>query len=264
MTLVALWALSAAVVAVGFVALWLVSLRRRDASIVDSWWGPAFVAVALAGALFGAGPLSRRFLVLALVSIWGVRLGFHIHRRNRGKGEDYRYRAMRERHGERFARVSLFTVFLLQALLASVVAAPLVAAASSREPAALGALDLAGAALWLVGFLFEAIGDAQLARFRADPANRGQVMDRGLWRFTRHPNYFGDATLWWGLYLIAASAPAARWSAVGPALMTFLLVRVSGVALLEKDLAAKKPEYRDYVRRTSAFFPWFPKRATNS
>jgi len=258
-TLLALWALAAATLACGAAVLWWVSLKERDASIVDTWWGPAFALVALLGALLGSGPLARRLLVLALVAAWGVRLGVHIHRRNHGRGEDYRYRAMRERHGARFGRVSLVTVFLLQALLATLVSAPLVAAASARAPAALGPFDLAGGALWLVGFLFEAIGDRQLARFQRDPANRGKVMDRGLWRLTRHPNYFGDATQWWGLYLIAASAPEARWSALGPAVMTFLLVRVSGVALLEKGLAATKPEYRDYARRTSAFFPWFPK-----
>jgi len=258
-TFLALWALAAVAVTAGAVVLWLVSLRARDASIVDTWWGPAFALVSLLGALFGAGAYARRLLVLVLVTIWGVRLGLHIHRRNLGKGEDYRYRAMRERHGARFGRISLVTVFLLQALLALVISVPILAADSAPEPARLGALDFAGTALWLVGFLFEAIGDLQLARFKLDPANRGKVMARGLWRFTRHPNYFGDATLWWGLYLIAASAPAARWSAFGPALMTFLLVRVSGVALLEKGLAATKPEYRDYVRRTSAFMPWFPR-----
>jgi steroid 5-alpha reductase family enzyme len=239
--------------------LWLVSLRRRDASVVDTWWGPAFVAVALLGLALGAGALPRRILVAALVGVWGLRLALHIHRRNAGRGEDYRYRAMRAQHGDRFGAVSLVTVFLLQAALATAIAAPLVAAASAPEPTSLGAFDLAGALVWLVGFLFEAVGDAQLARFKADPANHGRVMDRGLWRYTRHPNYFGDATLWWGLYLIAASAPAARWSAVGPALMSFLLVRVSGAALLERGLAATKPEYRDYVRRTSGFLPWFPR-----
>ncbi len=247
------------VIVSGAVALWGYSLRRRDASIVDSFWGPGFAVVALIGAVAGGGAPPRRLLLLVLVSIWGIRLGAHIYRRNRGKGEDFRYRAMRERAGGRFALASLVTVFLLQAALLLVIALPLVAAAAAPAPAALGAFDLAGVALWLIGFLFEAVGDAQLARFRADPASRGQVMDRGLWRLTRHPNYFGDATLWWGFYLIAAAVPAARWTAVGPLLMTFLLVRVSGVALLEQGMAERRPGYRDYVLRTSAFFPWPPK-----
>ncbi len=259
MSLGELWGLAALVVVAGAVVLWVVSLRRHDASIVDTWWGPTFVAIAALGAAFGAGAPARRGLLLALVALWGLRLGLHIHRRNRGQGEDYRYGAMRAHWGERFGAVSLVTVFLLQATLALLIAAPLVAAASAADPSSLGLLDLAGVTLWLVGFLFETVGDAQLARFRRDPANRGKVMDRGLWRFTRHPNYFGDATLWWGYYLVAASAPEARWSAVGPFVMTLLLLQVSGVALLEKGLAASKPGYADYVARTSAFFPWPPR-----
>jgi steroid 5-alpha reductase family enzyme len=260
MSLGPLLALAAATIAVGAVALWAVSLAARDASLADRFWGPGFVVVAALGAAFGAGAPARRGLVLLLVAIWGLRLGWHIHRRNRGHGEDPRYAAMRARHGGRFGRVSLVTVFLLQAALLLVVALPLLAAATAAAPAALGALDVAAVAVWLVGFLFEAIGDAQLARFKADPANRGRVMDRGLWRYTRHPNYFGDALLGWGLFLFAA-AGGAWWTAVGPALMTWLLLRVSGVALLEKGLAASKPAYAEYVARTSAFLPWPPRRA---
>jgi steroid 5-alpha reductase family enzyme len=259
MSLLELWAAAAAALAAGAVVLWRVSLGRRDASLVDSAWGPAFVLVAALGAALGGGALGRRLVLLVLVTIWGVRLGLHIHARNRGRGEDPRYGAMRAAHGERFGRRSLVTVFLLQAALALAVAAPLVAAATAPGPAALGALDLAGAALWLAGFLFEAIGDAQLARFRADPANRGKVMDRGLWRTTRHPNYFGDAALWWGFGLFGL-ATGAWWSLGGPLLMTVLLVKVSGKALLERGLAASKPGYAAYVARTSGFVPWFPRR----
>jgi steroid 5-alpha reductase family enzyme len=250
---------SAAVVLTAATLLWTVSLRRRDASIVDAFWGPAFALVGALGLALGAAPLARRLLVFALVASWGLRLGLHIHRRNRGQGEDFRYRAMRERHGERFGRVSLFTVFLLQGVLVLVVAQPLLVAAGAAQPVALGGLDLAGAVLWAVGFLFEAVGDAQLARFRADPANRGRVMNRGLWRFTRHPNYFGDALVWWGLGLIGCSAPAGLAALAGPLVMTWLLVRVSGAALLERSLLERKPGYRDYVERTSGFFPWFPR-----
>jgi len=260
MSFAALLGLAAAAIAAGAVTLWGASLAARDASLIDRFWGPGFVVVAALGAAAGAGAPARRLLVLALVAIWGLRLGWHIHRRNRGHGEDPRYAAMRARHGERFGRTSLVTVFLLQAALLVVVALPLVAAAAAPEPAALGALDAAAVAVWLVGFLCEAVGDAQLARFRADPANRGRVLDRGLWRYTRHPNYFGDAVLWWGLFLFAA-AVGAWWTAVGPAVMTFLLRRVSGVTLLERGLLASRPGYADYAARTSPFLPWPPKRA---
>jgi len=262
MTFLALVALAALVLASGAVLLWWVATRREDASLVDRFWGPAFVLVAALGAACGGGAPERRLLLLVLVALWGARLGLHIHRRNRGAGEDFRYRAMRQRHGAGFARRSLWSVFLLQAGVALFVAAPLLAGASVPQPARLGALDLAGVALWAVGFAFEAIGDAQLARFRRDPANRGRVLDRGLWRFTRHPNYFGDALLWWGLGLIGG-ATGAWWSLGGPLLMSVLLLRVSGVTLLESSLAESKPEYRDYVARTSSFVPWFPRRTAS-
>jgi steroid 5-alpha reductase family enzyme len=198
---------------------------------------------------------------LALTLIWGLRLAIHIFVRNRGKGEDYRYRAMRKHYGNRFPIVSFFTVFVLQGVLAWIISLPLQVATSSPEPGQLGALDFIGAAIWAAGFIFESVGDWQLARFKGDASNKGKVMDRGLWKYTRHPNYFGDALLWWGFLLIAAGAPAGIFTVIGPALMTFFLVRVSGAALLEKTLVKTKPEYRDYIARTSAFFPWPPKRA---
>jgi steroid 5-alpha reductase family enzyme len=250
----------AVAVAVYFFAGWLVSLARRDASVVDVLWGPGFLLAAALAAARGAGHPARVALVLALVGLWSLRLAWHIFRRNRGLGEDYRYRAMRERHGARFAGVSLVTVFLLQAALLLWISAPLLAATATGAGRPLGALDLAGAALWALGFCFEAVGDWQLARFKSDPAHRGQVMDRGLWRYTRHPNYFGDATLWWGFYLLACAVPRGAWTIASPIVMTFFLLRVSGVALLEKGLAASKPAYRDYIARTSAFVPWFPRR----
>ena len=253
------YAAAAAAVAVYMLAGWLWSLRRRDASVVDSLWGPGFALVAASAASVADGSPARRALVLALVSVWATRLAIHIHVRNRGQGEDYRYRAMRERHGARFAWVSLFTVFGLQGALMLFIAQPLVVAVVASDPAALGAWDVAGTLVFLAGFLFEAIGDEQLRRFKADPANRGQVMDRGLWRYSRHPNYFGDALLWWGLYLVARAVPGGGWSFTGPLVMTFFLLKVSGVALLEKGLVKTKPRYADYVARTSAFVPWFPK-----
>ncbi|MFT3916468.1 MAG: DUF1295 domain-containing protein [Anaeromyxobacteraceae bacterium] len=253
-------AASSALILAAMLVLWFVSLRLKDASIVDAFWGTGFVLAAWAAAL-AAGALEparpRALLALALVTLWGLRLTWHIHRRNAGHGEDRRYQAMRARHGDRFGLVSLGTVFLLQGALVILVSLPLQAAiAAPASP--LGALDLLGAVVFLAGFLFEAIGDAQLDRFKAEPGNRGRVMDRGLWRYTRHPNYFGDALLWWGFGLLGVAA-GAPWTLVSPAVMTWLLLRVSGVALLEQDIGERRPAYRDYVERTSAFVPWFPR-----
>jgi len=253
-----LLATAVAVVAM-MVGVWLLSLAVRDASIVDSFWGLGFVLATAVALALGPGLFERRLLLFGLVAVWGVRLSLHITRRNWGRGEDFRYQGFRARWGDRFWWVSLFTVFLLQALLLFVVSLPLQMAGAGATPASLGVLDGIGVALWLVGFAFEAVGDAQLARFKADPANRGKVMDRGLWRFTRHPNYFGDAVLWWGIGLIALPTPWGWAALVGPALMTFLLVRVSGVAMLEKTIVERRPGYADYVRRTSSFVPLPPK-----
>jgi steroid 5-alpha reductase family enzyme len=241
------------------IALWIVSLRLRDASIVDPVWGMLFVVIAWASLVRRQEPAADSIdlgpVVVALVTIWGVRLSAHLARRNRGAGEDRRYQAMRARFGSRFPLVSLPVVFLLQGVLAWIVALPVqvaVLAPGSAGPISVP-LAAAGVALWVVGIVFEAVGDLQLSRFRADPANRG-VLDRGLWRYTRHPNYFGDAVVWWGHWLLAAASGAA-WTVIGPVLMTVLLRRVSGVTLLERDLVNRRPGYADYVRRTSAFLP---------
>jgi len=243
-------------------ALWLVSLARRDASLVDIWWGPGFGM--LASIAWALAPVSspRGALLLALVWAWGLRLGVYLAWRNLGKGEDPRYAAMRRRHGDRFGLVSLGTVFGLQGVLQWFVALPVLVAILVPGDRPLGALDALGAALFAVGLAFEAVGDLQLARFRGDPANRGRVLDTGLWRWTRHPNYFGDCVVWWGLFAIAASTPHAPFLVPSPVLMTFLLLRVSGVALLERSLQRTKPEYADYVARTSAFFPRPPRTAS--
>ncbi|MDW8374013.1 MAG: DUF1295 domain-containing protein, partial [Planctomycetota bacterium] len=177
--------------------------------------------------------------------------------RNWGAPEDRRYAAIRARHEPGFAWKSAYLVFGLQALLAAVIGMPLLAALSGGG--ALGALDCAGLALWLIGFGCETIADWQLARFRAVPENRDKVLEAGLWRYSRHPNYFGEALLWWGFFLFAVAAGAA-WTVFAPALMTFLLLKVSGVALLERDIHERRPAYRDYVARTPAFVPWRPRR----
>ncbi|MEO7795834.1 MAG: DUF1295 domain-containing protein [Thermoanaerobaculia bacterium] len=253
------------VVTLYLAAGWLLSVRLRDVSIVDVMWGPGFALVAAVGASLGAGDESRKAVVVVLVGVWGLRLGMHIFRRNAprggGQSEDYRYRAMRERQGPRFVWLSAFTVFGLQGALLLFIALPLLASTALAGAPALRLLDFAGIALFLAGFFCEAVGDAQLARFRANPANRGKVCDVGLWRYSRHPNYFGDATLWWGFYLIACAVPGGAWTIASPIVMTILLLKVSGVALLERGLTSSKPGYAEYVARTSAFIPWFPRSA---
>lgn len=247
----------AALCTVGF-SVWLVSLVKRDVSIVDSLWSVFFVIAAgvYASVLAAVGP--RTTLVLVLVSLWALRLFGYITWRNWGDEEDRRYQAMREKRGKAFAWQSLFVVFLLQAVIAWLVSLPLLGAIEGSAP--LGVVDAIGVVLFGVGLFFEAVGDWQLARFKANPDNKGKVMDSGLWRYTRHPNYFGDFTVWWGLYLIAVGA-GAWWSFPAPLLMSFFLLKVSGVALLEKDIGERRPKYADYIERTNAFFPGPPKKA---
>ncbi|HEU4760536.1 MAG TPA: DUF1295 domain-containing protein, partial [Dehalococcoidia bacterium] len=239
-------------VAAYMTALWLVSLALRNASIVDIFWGLGFVLVAWLYLALADGFAGRQVLITALVTAWGLRLSLYILWRNRGKGEDFRYRTWRERAGGRFWWVSYFQVFLLQGALLWLVSAPLLAAQDSGDPDHFTPVDVLGALVWAVGFFFESVGDWQLARFKADPANKGKVMRRGLWAYTRHPNYFGDATAWWGYYVIAAGTPYGWTTAFSPLLMTALLLRVSGVALLERTITERRPEYRQYIETTSA------------
>lgn len=237
-------------------ATWLVSVAKRDASIVDSVWGPMFLAAAIAYALLVPEPGPRTPLVLALVAIWALRLSVYITWRNRGEPEDRRYREIRARNEPSFALKSIYLVFGLQGLLAWIISLPLLAAVAS--PAALGPFDYIGAAVWFAGLALETTADWQLARFKRNPANRGKVMDSGLWRYSRHPNYFGEFCVWWGLYGIALGA-GGWWAIVSPLLMWVLLLRVSGVRLLEKDIADRRPAYAGYRARTNAFLPGRPR-----
>lgn len=239
--------------------VWLASLVKRDASIIDSFWGLGFVTLAWFYRSQVPVESMRQTLVPVLVTLWGLRLALYIFWRNRGHGEDYRYAAMRRKWGARFPLVSLLTIFWLQGVLFWLIGMPLLQIQVSRQPASWTWLDLLGLGLFAVGFFFEAVGDFQLARFKADPANQGKVLDAGLWRYTRHPNYFGDATLWWGFGCFALATPGSLWTLISPVLMTLLIIKVSGVALLEKGLEDTKPQYRDYIRRTSAFFPRPPR-----
>lgn len=236
-------------------ALWLASLLLRDASIVDIFWGVGFAGIACGS--FALGPADgagRSILVVAMTCLWGLRLAGHLFARNAGHGEDPRYAAMRRHWGARFPWVSWFTVFALQAVVMWVVSLPVQLAVLSPGPP-LGVLEGIGVAVWLVGFVFEAVGDAQLKAFKADAENAGRVMDRGLWRYTRHPNYFGDFCVWWGIFFVALSTPLGTASIIGPILMSFLLLRVSGVPLLERGMAERRPGYARYVETTSSFFP---------
>jgi steroid 5-alpha reductase family enzyme len=247
----------AAVLAAAVLA-WFASLARNDVSIVDSLWGGFLL---LAGGVYtgivwpATGP--RTALVLSLLALWAVRLAGYVTWRNWGKAEDPRYQTIRRRNEPHFVWKSVYLVFGLQAVLAWIISAPLLGAIVSPRP--LGWLDFVGLALCAGGLLIEAIADWQLARFKSRADSRGRVMDRGLWRYSRHPNYFGECCVWWGFYLFAAAAGVA-WTVFSPACVTFLLLKVSGVALLEQDIGARRPQYRLYMLRTSAFLPWWPRK----
>ena len=253
------WMIAGLVTLVFVTTIWVLSLVLRDSSIVDIFWGVGFIAVTWTLAAAGPGGLTpRAWLMASLVTVWGLRLSLHILWRNWGRGEDFRYRAWREQAGHAWWWRSYFKVFLLQGLVMWLVAVPVVAVLSRGQQAAFSWIDGIAIMTWLIGFFFEAAGDWQLARFKSDPANKGRLMTGGVWRYTRHPNYFGDSTMWWGHYLVAA-ASGAWWTAFSPLLMTFLLVRVSGVSMLETTLRETKPGYREYIQSTSAFFPRPPR-----
>ena len=242
-----------------FTVVWLASLALKNASIVDIWWGPGFIV--MAGAYLAAtdGFAGRRQLIAALVVLWGLRLARYIGRRNIGHGEDFRYAKWRQENGASWWWYSYFKVFLLQAVVGWVVGLPLFYAIRAAEPAAFTVWDFAGAAVFAAGFLFEAIGDAQMRRFKANPANKGRLMNTGLWRYSRHPNYFGEALLWWGLGIIGTGTPGGVLGLIGPAVITYLLIRVSGVAMLEATLKSTKPGYAEYIATTSSFVPMPPR-----
>jgi steroid 5-alpha reductase family enzyme len=240
--------------------LWPISLIKRDASIADIFWGLGFVIVAWITFFLSDGYLWRKLIIASLATLWGLRLSIHIFLRHRGKGEDPRYGAMREHHGDKFWWRSLFTVFGLQAFLLWVVSITLQMGQVWSLPGELTWLDGAGIFIWLVGFAFETVSDWQLNRFLSDPANRGEIMNRGLWSYSRHPNYFGESLVWWGLFLITLATPHGFWAIISPLTISYLLVKVSGVPMLEKAMLDIEPvKYRAYMDKTSAFIPWPPK-----
>jgi len=247
-----------AVVALLFNTLFLVALKLRDNSIVDVAWGAGFILVAFSTLLYSATMEPRQILVVFLVLVWGLRLAIRIYRRNRGKGEDFRYKKWREDWGDRWRINAYMRVFVTQGVWMLLVSVPITFVNAYPGPA-LGWLDALGATIWLVGFYFEAVGDRQLDRFIKGKPPRGSVLDTGLWRYTRHPNYFGEVTQWWGVYVIVLSVALGWATFIGPAAITTTILFYSGVPLLEKTMM-KNPAYVEYAKRTSVFLPAPPKK----
>jgi len=241
-----------------YMTLWfVVSIIKKRNDVADTAWGLGFVLLAWTSFFLSDDSGMRGLLVGALVSIWGLRLAWHIHRRNRGKGEDYRYLAWRKEWGNWFYPRSYLQVYLLQGALLFLIVLP-VLMINKNAGSALGLLDLVGVAVWLIGFYFESVGDAQLARFIKDPSNKGKLMQSGLWAYTRHPNYFGEVTQWWGIWLIALSVPNGAWAIIGPLTITYLILKVSGIPMLEKKMS-EHPDFSEYKRQVSMFIP-LPRR----
>ena len=238
---------------------WILSLVLKNVTVVDSLWGLGFVMIAWTTFLLTDGFLGRQLLIIFVVTLWGVRLSIYLTWRNWGKREDPRYGSWRVKSGKNFWIVSLFKVFLLQALFLWVISLSIQYGMLSGTPENITWLDVCGFILWSIGFVFEAVGDWQLAAFKSNPDNKEKIMDRGLWAYTRHPNYFGECLMWWGIFLMAFSAPNSWWTILSPLIITVVLLRMTGIPLTEKTIISHRPGYREYIQRTHAFFPWFPK-----
>jgi steroid 5-alpha reductase family enzyme len=245
-------------------ALWVYCVKIKDVSVIDSFWPFGMVMLAVSTYAFANPPGVRALLIVVLTAAWGLRLSAHLFVRWRGHGIDPRYAAILgrliDKKGWSFARASFVQVFAMQAVLLFIVCLPAILGQIAPGAMPVGLIGWIGAAVTLIGIGFETIGDAQLTAFRADPAMKGRVLETGLWRYTRHPNYFGDACTWWGLWLIAAETPLGLWALPGPLLLTWLLTRLSGVPMLEHRLNKTRPGYADYVARTSSFFPLPPRK----
>lgn len=240
--------------------LWLWSVVIKNVSIVDLFWGFGFVVVNAFYFLNSGDFNNRKILLLVLVTIWGLRLTIYLSWRNIGKGEDFRYQEFRRKYGpDRYWWFSFFQTFLLQGILMMMVSLPLLGVNKGARAHDLNLLDYLGVIVWVIGFVFEAGGDYQLARFKQDPKNKGKILNTGFWKYTRHPNYFGDSAVWWAFGLLSIAA-GSYWQAIGSIIMTLLIIKISGVALLEKSLNNNKPQYQEYIQKTSSFFPWFPKK----
>jgi steroid 5-alpha reductase family enzyme len=245
-----------------FVAMWAIGLLMKDSSLVDIWFAPCIAVAAVLGFFIGGGAQSRSALLAVLAVVWAARLGGYLLWRNWGR-EDPRYARFRktlEDQGRNFAWHSLTRINLYQGLIVFLALAPFIVAQTAPQPVALGLLAYAGTALWLVGVVFQGVADWQLARFKADSTNAGKVLDTGLWRYSRHPNYFGEACVWWGYWLIACEVPWGFVTVFSPAFLTWSILGMMGKELVERRMLKKRPGYQDYVSRTSGFFPWPPKR----
>lgn len=239
--------------------LWVISIIIKNASIVDLFWGFGFVVANISYFLISGDIYLRKLILLILVTIWGLRLSIYLSWRNIGKGEDFRYQTFRKKYGDKnYWWISFFQVFLLQGILLMLVSITLLGANYGTVSDKLNIFDFIGIFLWIIGISFEAGGDYQLAKFKNNPANKGRVLDKGFWKYTRHPNYFGDSAVWWAFAFFSVAA-GSYWQIAGAILMTLLIIKVSGVALLEKTLKGAKLEYTEYIRKTNSFLPWFPK-----
>jgi len=240
--------------------LWVISVFIKNVSIVDPFWSIGFLLAGIFYFLKTDGLEIRKLILLILLVIWSIRLSMYLGKRNWGEGEDFRYQQFRKDYGEhRYWWLSFFQVFLLQGVLCWLISAPLLAAMYYMPGTELNVFDYTAILIWVIGFTFEAGGDYQLARFKANSINKGTVLRTGLWKYTRHPNYFGDAMIWWayGLFSLATGSYIPLLSSL---LMTLLIIKISGVAMLERTLSKTKPQYKEYIEKTSAFFPWFPKK----
>ena len=243
--------------------LWLISIPIKNVSIVDIFWGIGYLVAISIYTYLSNDIFTRQWVLFVLVLIWSFRLSGYLFFRNYGKGEDFRYLEFRRHFGaKRYWWFSFFQVFLLQGALVMLVSLPLLGVNLNTKSNELNVLDYLAILVWIIGFFFESVGDYQLTKFKGNPNNKGKVLDTGLWRYTRHPNYFGDAAVWWsfGMFSIASGA---YWHTIGSLIMTFLIIKISGVSLLEKSLNDAKPQYKDYISRTSAFIPWIPKKFKN-
>jgi len=254
-----------AILAAIMTALWLYCVRIRDVSVIDAFWPLGMVILAGTTALMTDGAPMRSLVLTGLTAVWGLRLSVHLFRRWRAHGIDPRYAAilgrLMDRKGWSFAKASFIQVFAMQCVLLILVCLPAQLGQLAATPATIGMIGWVGISLAVTGILFESVGDAQLTAFRNNPANKGKVLDTGLWRYTRHPNYFGDVCTWWGIWLVAAETTTGLYAVIGPVILTILLTRVSGVPMLEHRLKKNRPDYEAYLRRTSAFFPWPPRSA---
>ncbi len=249
---------AALIVFVYFLVFFLVAQVIKNNSIVDMGWGAGFVIVAIITLVSEGAYLERNLLVALLVTIWGGRLTYYILKRNWGKPEDFRYAKWRQEWGQWLVPRAFLQVFMLQGLLMLIIGYPIILVNANPQPG-LNFFDYAGLLVWITGFIFESVGDKQMAEFKKDPANKGHVIKSGLWKYSRHPNYFGEATMWWGIFLLALSVPSGLSAVISPIVITLLLLYVSGVPMLERKYK-DNPEFQAYAKVTSKFFPWFPKQ----